>query len=89
MNFCDESVQISVSFVEIYNEYIRDLLKSKNKKNLALRESASKGVVIRGAKTVQVSSVQEIMNLLMEGNARRRTESTGANKVSSRSHAIF
>lgn len=83
-------ISLTVSYVEIYNEYIRDLLVKDTKgKYLSLRDSASKNVKIAGAKIVKVEKTEEIMKLLYEGNERRKTESTGANKVSSRSHAIF
>ena len=83
-------VKLTVSYVEIYNENIRDLLVKNTKgKYLSLRDSASKNVKIAGAKVIQVENTEDIMNLLYQGNERRKTESTGANKVSSRSHAIF
>lgn len=37
----------------------------------------------------EVNSSDEVLNLLRQGNANRRTEATGANQVSSRSHAVL
>lgn len=78
-----------MSYVEIYNEYLRDLLVDKSKKQLDLRDHPQKGVVLANASVVKVEDSKSIMNLLYKGNERRITESTGSNATSSRSHAIF
>ena len=86
----DFEISISVSYVEIYNEAIRDLLSSQFKDNyLELREDPIKGVSVAGALEFPVNSVEEVMSLLQQGNKRRTTESTNANQTSSRSHAVF
>ena len=89
------SFRIVISFLEIYNENIRDLLvkqhpnKRGKKKYLDLRETPQKGVIIAGITFKPANDVTEVMELLNIGNKRRTTESTAANKVSSRSHAIL
>lgn len=81
---------LKVSYVEIYNEIIRDLLVVKSKETyLDLRDDPIKGVQIAGVKEYSVKNSNEIMKLLHEGNKRRTTESTNANLTSSRSHAIL
>jgi kinesin family protein 18/19 len=81
---------VKVSYVEIYNENIRDLLSPKeNNKYLDLRDDPLKGVTIAGATEIIVENVDQVMNLLYMGNKRRTTESTNANQTSSRSHAVF
>ena len=81
---------VKVSYVEIYNENIRDLLSPKeNSKYLDLRDDPLKGVTIAGATEIIVENVDQVMNLLHMGNKRRTTESTNANQTSSRSHAVF
>lgn len=86
----NNEVSIFVSYVEIYNEQIRDLLIPKDKENyLDLREDPVKGVSLSGATEIHVESVDEVMNLLFQGNKRRTTEATNANQTSSRSHAVF
>ena len=81
---------VQVSYVEIYNENIRDLLSPKeNGKYLDLRDDPLKGVTIAGATEIIVENVEQVMNLLFMGNKRRTTESTNANETSSRSHAVF
>lgn len=83
-------MQISVSYVEIYNEQIRDLLSPGSRDNfLDLREDPLKGVSLAGAAECRVEAVEEVMGLLLQGNRRRTTEATNANQTSSRSHAVF
>lgn len=84
-------VLIQVSYVEIYNEQIRDLLIPKDSSNnyLDLREDPIKGVSLSGATEIRVDCVEEVMTLLFQGNKRRMTEATNANQTSSRSHAVF
>lgn len=84
-------VSIHVSYVEIYNEQIRDLLIPKDSSNayLELREDPIKGVSLSGATEIKVECVEDVMNLLFQGNKRRMTEATNANQTSSRSHAVF
>jgi hypothetical protein len=55
---------------------------------LELREDPEAGVTVAGLSRNTVASAAEIMALLQEGNTRRKTESTDANAVSSRSHAV-
>jgi kinesin family protein 18/19 len=56
---------------------------------LDLREDPDKGIAIAGVNLQVVKNTSEIMQILIEGNKRRTTESTNANMTSSRSHAIF
>ena len=78
-----------MSYVEIYNEVIRDLLLANSKDTyLDLRDDPIKGVCIAGVTEFTVGEPKEVMNLLTIGNKRRTTEATMANAESSRSHAI-
>lgn len=92
----DRNYEIHVSFLEIYNENIRDLIDTSGalpqdspESYLELREDPEKGVCVAGLKEVEVSTAEEILNLLIHGNHNRTTESTEANLTSSRSHAVF
>lgn len=87
----ESTFTVKVSFIEIYNEYIRDLLIEDKKSShyLELRDDNDKGIVIAGVTEVEVSNVDDIMRLLFVGNSRRTTEATKANHESSRSHAVL
>ena len=85
----EKEYEIRVSYVEIYNEIIRDLLVPNSKDTyLDLRDDHIKGVQLAGVTEFSVQEPREIMDLLFTGNKRRTTESTKANQTSSRSHAI-
>ncbi|KAJ3050176.1 Kinesin-like protein kif19 [Rhizophlyctis rosea] len=78
---------VSLSYLEIYNENVRDLLSGKPD-YLELREDA-RGVVVAGITNVGVESPEEVLTWLRRGNKCRTQEATGANEVSSRSHAVL
>ena len=80
--------RVTVSFIEVYNENIRDLL-SEVDEVLDLREDPIKGPVISGVMEVETNSSAEIMDLLHHGNRNRTQQATEANAVSSRSHAVL
>ena len=85
----EKTFDIRVSYVEIYNEVIRDLLViNSTDTHLDLRDDHVKGVVLTGVTEFTVAEPKEVMDLLVAGNKRRTTESTKANQTSSRSHAI-
>ncbi|XP_069503716.1 kinesin-like protein KIF19 [Ambystoma mexicanum] len=79
---------VSMSYLEIYNELIRDLLKPSSG-FLELREDSRGSVQIAGITEVSTSNAKKIMHLLSKGNKQRTQEPTAANKTSSRSHAIL
>ncbi|XP_063112824.1 kinesin-like protein KIF18A isoform X2 [Cavia porcellus] len=78
---------IAVSYLEVYNEQIRDLLADSGP--LVVREDAQKGVVVQGLSLHQPRSSEEILQLLDNGNKNRTQHPTDANAASSRSHAVF
>ncbi|KAI9000288.1 P-loop containing nucleoside triphosphate hydrolase protein, partial [Gaertneriomyces semiglobifer] len=85
--------EVYVSFLELYNEEIVDLLNPKPKDTtgwggLSIREDAGK-IVWHGVKDIPVSSPEELLTLLEKGSLCRTTGSTDMNAASSRSHAIF
>ncbi|KAI8902942.1 P-loop containing nucleoside triphosphate hydrolase protein [Globomyces pollinis-pini] len=80
--------KISISYLEIYNEKIRDLLTGKSD-NLELQEDPTRGVVVSGITYMTAKTPEKILSLLRKGNRNRIQESTGANQTSSRSHAIL
>lgn len=58
-----KDISIKASYIEIYNETIKDLLTSGSK-HLELREDPSQGVVVSGITEISVSSTSEILHLL-------------------------
>ena len=80
--------QIKLSYLEVYNETVRDLL-NPQPKPLELRENEQGGVTVAGLSFFEATTAQEIMQLLHVGNRRRTTESTRCNDTSSRSHAVL
>ncbi|RNA27631.1 Kinesin KIF19, partial [Brachionus plicatilis] len=80
--------QVSMSYLEIYNELIRDLLNPSNG-FLELREDAKGGIQIAGISELVAETPQEVMYMLHKGNKERTQEPTKANKTSSRSHAVL
>ena len=84
----EEDFALSCCFVEIYNETIRDLLGCRTD-ICELREDPERGVVLQHAATRRLTSAQQALTLLLEGNKRRTQEATDANQTSSRSHAIL
>ncbi|XP_012494364.1 PREDICTED: kinesin-like protein KIF19 [Propithecus coquereli] len=79
---------VSMSYLEIYNEVIRDLLNPASG-FLELREDSRGSIQIAGITEVSTSNAQEIMQLLTRGNRQRTQEPTATNKTSSRSHAVL
>ncbi|KAG5186169.1 kinesin family member 17 [Tribonema minus] len=80
---------VRCSYLEIYNEEIRDLLSDDPKKKLELREDANKGVYTKDLIN-QVVSDQAAINAVMDkGQGNRTVGATMMNQTSSRSHSIF
>ncbi|PWZ01286.1 kinesin-3 motor protein [Testicularia cyperi] len=82
-------VSVEVSYIEIYNEKVRDLLNPKNKGNLKVREHPSLGPYVEDLSKLVVGSFRDIENLMDEGNKARTVAATNMNETSSRSHAVF
>ncbi|XP_070179569.1 kinesin-like protein KIF16B isoform X2 [Littorina saxatilis] len=102
--FCEEmfarmhdpnaTYRTQVSYLEIYNEKVRDLLKysthsSKPSHKLRIREHPKDGPYVQDLSQHTVVSFEGIAQLMQKGNNNRTTAATLMNDVSSRSHAIF
>lgn len=87
----EKESEITLSYLEIYNETIRDLLNpsSNPKQGLMLREDASQAVSVAGLSSHKPQNVQEVMDMVIRGNAMRTQSPTEANATSSRSHAVL
>lgn len=80
---------VRCSFIEIYQEDIRDLLGKEPNKRLDLKEHPQKGVFVNGLSNNTVKSIPEIEELMAQGNKLRMVGQTAMNDTSSRSHSIF
>ncbi|KAI8052663.1 P-loop containing nucleoside triphosphate hydrolase protein [Thamnidium elegans] len=78
---------LRVSYMEIYNEKIKDLLNTKNTDPEIVEDK--KGVYVRNLKEVIVKTAQEVMNCIKEGEGNRHISATDYNEHSSRSHTVF
>ena len=76
------------SFVEIYNEEVRDLL-GKNNSKLDIREDPKKGTFLRDVTYITIKNTSDIENCLERGNKNRHVGQTSMNDQSSRSHSLF
>ncbi|KAI9755787.1 MAG: hypothetical protein M4579_004150 [Chaenotheca gracillima] len=86
----EKETEVSLSYLEIYNETIRDLLvPGGSKGGLMLREDANQTVSVSGLSSHHPQSVQEVMDMIMRGNEYRTMSPTEANATSSRSHAVL
>jgi hypothetical protein len=81
---------IRCSYLELYNEEIRDLLiDPKTAGKCELKEDPSKGIYVKGLTDVVVESPEDLHRMLDKGLCNRTTASTLMNSESSRSHSIF
>ncbi|OZJ06440.1 hypothetical protein BZG36_00598 [Bifiguratus adelaidae] len=81
--------RVEVTYIEIYNEKVRDLLNPKNKGNLKVREHPSLGPYVEDLSRLVVNNFSDINHLMDEGNKARTVAATNMNETSSRSHAVF
>ncbi|EED87631.1 predicted protein, partial [Thalassiosira pseudonana CCMP1335] len=81
---------LRVSYLEIYNEQIYDLLALPSVESpLRIFESRTEGVVVRGLREEIVTCPEDVFALLDDGDMKRKVGSTGMNRTSSRSHSVF
>jgi hypothetical protein len=87
------SYNVRVSYFEVYNEHVRDLLvpvvPNQPPYYLKIRESPTEGPYVKDLTEVPVRSLSEILRYMRIGDSNRTTASTKMNDTSSRSHAVF
>ena len=86
-NYKNKDFKMDVSYIEIYNEIIRDLLADGNV--IDIHEDSQKGVVLLGVREIEVENTDNFYDVLFLGNKKRTTGSTNNNESSSRSHAVL
>uniref|UniRef100_A0A672UUX3 Kinesin family member 13A n=1 Tax=Strigops habroptila TaxID=2489341 RepID=A0A672UUX3_STRHB len=81
--------KVEVSYMEIYNEKVRDLLDPKgSRQSLKVREHKVLGPYVDGLSQLAVTNFEDIESLMSEGNKSRTVAATNMNEESSRSHAV-
>jgi chromosome segregation ATPase len=85
---------LKASYVEIYNEQLRDLLVPEHvpqseRGQVTIREDTKGHILLTGLHQVEINSVEDLMAALNFGSMIRQTDSTAINAKSSRSHAVF
>lgn len=86
----DVEFLIRCSYLELYNEEIRDLLcNPKNQTKCELKEDAQKGIFVKNLTDVVVETKEDLEAMLDKGLGNRTVASTLMNSESSRSHSIF
>ncbi|RWS13149.1 kinesin-like protein KIF23 [Dinothrombium tinctorium] len=96
----DHAYAVFISYVEIYNNYIYDLLDDTMSDQLKLRqiqqpqskmlrEDSRKRVYVSGGTEIEVKNSVEAFDVFMKGVRRRRIAHTALNAESSRSHSVF
>ncbi|KAM3928413.1 kinesin-like protein KIF13A isoform 3-T3 [Leptodactylus fuscus] len=85
-----QTFKVEVSYMEIYNEKVRDLLDPKgSRQSLKVREHKVLGPYVDGLSQLAVTTFEDIESLMSEGNKSRTVAATNMNEESSRSHAVF
>ncbi|XP_060891458.1 kinesin-like protein KIF23 isoform X2 [Labrus mixtus] len=93
----DSSYSVFVSYIEIYNNYIYDLLeetqedaiKPKPPQSKILREDQTHNMYVAGCMEVEVKSAEEAFQVFWRGQKKRKVANTCLNRESSRSHSVL
>lgn len=89
----DTENTVKCSFIELYNEELRDLLSSEDGKNLKIYEDGAKkghtSTMVQGMGESYIDSASSGIKLLQQGSHRRQVAATKCNDLSSRSHTVF
>eukprot|EP00826_Nyctotherus_ovalis_P006579 TRINITY_DN11573_c0_g1_i7.p1 TRINITY_DN11573_c0_g1~~TRINITY_DN11573_c0_g1_i7.p1 ORF type:complete len:569 (-),score=157.97 TRINITY_DN11573_c0_g1_i7:203-1909(-) len=83
-----QSYQVKLSYMEIYNEVIRDLIGKDPSAILELREDPIKGLLVSGLSQHLVESTEDVLRKVTAGTKNRIQDTVGS-QCSSRSHALF
>ncbi|KAL7929756.1 kinesin-like protein [Trichoderma chlorosporum] len=93
-NLGDRNWALTATYVEIYNETLRDLLVAdttplNDRTSVAIREDVKGNIILTGLNQVDITCVDDLLNALAFGSSIRQTDATAINAKSSRSHAVF
>ena len=82
------SYNVHASFLEIYNETLRDLLTARNKQPLEIMYNEGKGISVRNLIIEPIDSADSLQNFMQVAQQNRAVAATNFNEHSSRSHAV-
>jgi hypothetical protein len=85
----DKQFLVRASFLELYNEEVRDLLSKNYKNKLELREKPDVGVYVKDLSAYIIQNTEELKEKVNFGRKNRHVGETKMNQDSSRSHSIF
>lgn len=93
-NNAEKNWTLKATYVEIYNEQLRDLLLPEHiaaheRSPVTIREDTKGNILLTGLRQIEVNSVEDLLNALNFGSTVRQTDATAINARSSRSHAVF
>lgn len=83
---------VKCSFIELYNEDLRDLLSAEDNPKLKIYENEKKGhmsTLVQGMEETYIDSATSGIKLLQQGSHKRQVAATKCNDLSSRSHTVF
>lgn len=80
---------VRASYLEIYNEEVRDLLSKNPKNRLELHEKADSGVYVKDLSYFAAKTADEVRKIMAIGSKNRSVGETQMNAHSSRSHSLF
>ncbi|KAJ3334227.1 hypothetical protein HDU76_006599 [Blyttiomyces sp. JEL0837] len=86
----ESSFKVTVSYLEIYNEIVKDLLNSKSEsQSLKIHEHHTRGVFVGGLTEYIVADLDDVKKVVAKGELNRHVGETNMNEKSSRSHTIL
>ncbi|KAK7195677.1 kinesin [Novymonas esmeraldas] len=85
----DFTYRVEVSYFEIYNEKVFDLIRPQRNTDLKIRNSPNSGPFVEGLTWKMVTKEEDVARVIRKGMQERHTAATKFNDRSSRSHAIL
>ncbi|KAF4635394.1 hypothetical protein G7Y89_g2704 [Cudoniella acicularis] len=85
----DAECSVKCSFIELYNEELRDLISPDDNTKLKIFDDKNQVAHLQGMEESHIKSAGEGVKLLQEGSHRRQVAATKCNDLSSRSHTVF